>query len=335
VTSRAVPVFQILRVAAGSALVTGAAQVLISAYLHLMRRGFIWIGREYVWMTPWLLALFGALGLGLAVIAVAFPRAIGPWVTGFIYGTLGALSLILLIPGLHHLAALALPWARERASPHWLTQPRRTSRALGRVAVMLAVLLGGVGAGRWALRVRADGAATVTAPRAAAPNVLIIILDAVGRHRCRSRVCPGDDATQQGWERRAWCSSPHSPPRPGLSPRMPGCSGPVPEQLSTDWQDPLDAAAPAAEVCRATGTSRRLRGESLLPRAMSPGSCRGSSITTITVSRPAGAPQRPSPTRASSGLCCITTAGAAPEALLRMDLRLESMWTSHRKRPRR
>jgi len=338
VTPRASPVFQILRVAAGSALVTGAVQVLINAYLHLVRRDFIWLSREYVWMTPLgYLALFGALGAGLAVIALAYPRAIGPRVIGFIYGTLGVLSLVLLIPGLHHLAALALSVGAGTRVAAWLARaPDVRSRMMARTAVVLAVVLGGVGASRWALRARADAPASAATPSAAAPNVLVIILDTV-RAASMSFLGYARETTPNlaklGMEgvvfESAFATAPWTlPSHAGMF------TGRYPSQLSTDWQEPLDAAAPTlAEVLSRNGYHTAGFVANHYYTSYESGLMRGFRHYDDYRITPRQVLLSTTLTHTRLFWAVLHTDGVLPrlKALARMDLGLESMWTSHRK----
>ena len=90
------------------AILAGGLQDVVGAMRHALGADFIWLSRDYVWMTPLanvLLFLVAAVPLG--GVGSAWSRARNLPVAAGLFATLGALTLTLLIPGLHHLASLA------------------------------------------------------------------------------------------------------------------------------------------------------------------------------------------------------------------------------------
>lgn len=336
--SRANDGHQILRVAAGAALVTGSVQVLVNAYLHLARRDFIWLSREYVWMVPLgYLAMFTGLGLFLVVIGLAWPRVVGPRVTGFIFGTLGVLSLVLLIPGLHHLAALALAVGAGTRVAAWLARrPESRSRALGRAALVLTIVLVGAGTARWAQRTRAERAPLTPLATAAAPNVLIIILDTVRAASMSFLGYPREttpNLARLGAEgavfESAFATAPWTlPSHAGMF------TGRYPSQLSTDWMEPLDGAAPTlAEILSRSGYQTAGFVANHYYTSYESGLSRGFRHYDDYRITPRQVLLSTTLTHTRLFWALLHNDGLVPrlKALLGMDLGLESMWTSHRK----
>ena len=250
----------VLWTALAFALVTGVLHVLINVWRHVVQGGFIWTSREYVWMMPLgYTVLFLAVAAVLVPLALAAPRQVGPRVVGFAFATLGALALLLLVPGLHHLAALALAAGIGTRAASWLARetPRRV-RAMRLVAGGLAAAVAVVAVARWQSRLAAErrAIASLPAPPADAPNVLLIILDTV---RAASMSFQGyARATTPAMARRAAEGAvfEHAfSTAPWTLPSHAGAfTGRYPSGLSADWREPLDGEAPTlAEVFAAAG----------------------------------------------------------------------------------
>lgn len=235
-----------LSVAAALALITGAVHVLVIAVRHLVGRDFVWLSREYVWMTPLgYLVIFVVLALPLGAIGAIAPRAAGPRVSGFVFGALGTLSLVLLIPGLHPLAALLVAIGVGTRIAVWLgAEPVGRGRVVGRVAALLLVTVAVAGAARAWHRGHAERRQIANLPAAPpdAPNVLLIILDTV---RAASMSFLGyarettpnlaDFAAEGVVFEQAFVTAPWTlPSHAGMF------TGHYPSQLSTDWQEPLN-----------------------------------------------------------------------------------------------
>lgn len=251
---------QTLTLAWGVAIVVGAVQVLISALRHAIGHDFIWLSREYVWMTPaGYLVLFTAVAIPLVLVAAVWRRARDARVAAFIFGTLGALGLTLLLPRLHHLAALAVAvGVGTRVSAWFASNETRRLRALRRVAVVLAVSLGLAGLARSALHARSPVANRIQLSPAAAdaPNVLVVILDTVraasmsflGYPRLTTPHLAAMGAEGAVFS-HAFATAPWTlPSHAGMF------TGLYPSQTTTDWREPLnDAPLTLAEALAQRG----------------------------------------------------------------------------------
>ena len=250
----------VLQLAAAAGVITGGLQAVANGLRHVAGHGFIWLSADYVWMTPLgYLALFLALALVLAVASVVLPRLAAPRLVGFVFGTLGALSLVLLVPRLHHLAALAVAIGAGTRVAAWIgTGTTARLRALVRLAGSCAVLLAVVAGGRELAQRRSGRAMAAALPAATpgTPNVLVIILDTVraasmsflgyGRATTPALSAVGAEGVvfEQAYATAPWTLPSHA----GMF------TGRYPSQLSTDWRAPLDDAnATLAEALRARG----------------------------------------------------------------------------------
>lgn len=251
---------RIATVAFGTAIVTGSLQVAVGALRHAIGHDFIWLSREYVWMVPAGYAvLFLVVALLLSIIASFWTGAGDVRVPGFVFGTLGALGLTLLVPGLHHLAALAVALGTGTRVAAWLAThtPARLA-ALRRLSFVLVVVLAGAAVVRAGLRRLSHDSAVAALPPAAAdaPNVLVIILDTV---RAASMSFMGYDRTttphlarlgaegavfEEAFSTAPWTLPSHAGMFTGL----------YPSQTSTDWREPLEDGPPTlAEALAANG----------------------------------------------------------------------------------
>ncbi|MGQ0647592.1 MAG: sulfatase [Gemmatimonadaceae bacterium] len=331
---------RVLSVAAGMAIVTGALQVAIGALRHAVGHDFIWVSRDYVWMTPLgTLALFLVLAAPVSVGAILIPR--WPWIriSGFLFGTLGVLSLVLLVPGLHHLAALAMAVGAGTRVAMWFTQtPERRVQQLQRVtAVLVLVLAAAAGWREWARR-RAEKTHVAALPVAAAgaPNVLVIILDTVraasmsflgyGRETTPALAALGAEGAvfEQAWTTSPWTLPSHA----GMF------TGRFPSQLSTDWRQPLDDRhRTLAEILAGRGYRTAGFAANHFYTSYESGLTRGFDHYEDYLRTPKQVllSATLTQTRLFWQLLQGTGIGSRLGALARMDLRLQLMWTSHRK----
>jgi arylsulfatase A-like enzyme len=319
---------------------SGALQVVVGALRHVIGGDFIWLGSDYVWMTPLgTITLFLVAGAPLALLAAVAPRAGDARVPAFVFGTLGVLSLILLVSGLHHLAALAVAVGAGTRVAAWVgADARRRPRRLLRAALGVLLALGVAAGWREVAARRAEARQAASLPAAApdAPNVLVIILDTVraasmsflgyGRNTTPHLAALGTEGVvfEQAYATAPWTLPSHA----GMF------TGRYPSQLSTDWREPLDNVHPtlAGELARRgyrTGgfaanhfyTSR----ESGLARGFEHYEDYRRTPRQVLLSN----------TLTQTRLFWQLLQGRGlvdrARALARMDLRLQVMWTSHRK----
>ena len=334
------PLSRVVTVALGVAIVTGALQVAIGALRHTIGRDFIWLSREYVWMIPAGYAvLFTVVALPLAMIAAVWPRAADARMPGFVFGTLGALGLTLLVPGLHHLAALAVAVGAGTRVAAWLAgNPPARLAALRRLSLGLVVLLTAVSLVRAGTRARVHDSAVAALPPAApdAPNVLVIILDTVraasmsflGYDRLTTphlaRLGAEGAVFEEAFSTAPWTLPSHAGMFTGL----------YPSQTSTDWREPLDNGPPTLA-------------EALTTRGYRTGAFVANHFYTSYESGIGRGFQRLDDYRLTIRQMLLSTTLTQTNlffqllhndglvnrllALVRMDLRLQTMWTSDRK----
>lgn len=249
-----------LTLAWGVAIVVGAVQVLINALRHAIGNDFIWLSREYVWMTPaGYLMLFTAVAVPLVLVGAVWRRAGDARVAAFVFGSLGALALTLLVPRLHHLAALAVAvGVGTRVSAWFASNESGRLRALRRVALVLAGSLALAGLTRSALSTRSLIATSTEPPPAApgAPNVLVVILDTVRAASMSFLGYPrattphlGALGAEGAVFSHAFATAPWTlPSHAGMF------TGLYPSQTTTDWREPLnDAPITLAEALAQRG----------------------------------------------------------------------------------
>jgi arylsulfatase A-like enzyme len=230
-------------------LVLGFAVALATGLVHALaltigRVGFdrmVWYPRGFFWMSP--LAYGAFLGPGVLVLCVLALLIRKPWFLGFsvfAMGTAGAFGLLLPMTQISRAAALVLAagigaqFSRVivRRTDHWIAWSRRF--VLAAVVVLPFAALA-------QRRAQLAGSRAAAAPPDAAPNVLLIVMDAVrSRNVTLSR---NDPANTPGLYRRAaegvvfdwafstapWTLPSHASMFTGLYPR----------QQSGDWYKPL------------------------------------------------------------------------------------------------
>ena len=243
----------VLALAGLIALVVGTVHVAVLAIRLSWSHTLIWHTREFPWMVPAAyLVTFLAMGVPIVLLR-RFTRRM--WVA-FLYVFLGALSILLLFPRL-------APWSQVLLAGGIgvrlgaIVRHVSTHR-LSRMALGLGLTLGGIAVvDGVARRVRETRAmASLPAPAAKAPNVLLIILDTV---RAASLSLYGYErqttpslirwATESVvFDRAISTSSWTLPSHASLF------TGRNPQELSTTWRVPLDAQFPTlAEILRHHG----------------------------------------------------------------------------------
>lgn len=234
--------------------------MVIGALRHAIGHDFIWLSREYTWMTPaGYLILFTVVAVPIALAGALWRRLGDVRVAAFVFGSLGALALTLLLPGLHHLAALAVAiGAGSRVSAWFASNETRRLHALRRVALVLAASLGLASLARSALHARALVATRTELPTAGAdaPNVLVVILDTVraasmsflGYSRATTPHLAALGAEGAVFS-HAFATAPWTlPSHAGMF------TGLYPSQTTTDWREPLnDAPLTLAEALAQRG----------------------------------------------------------------------------------
>ena len=165
------------------ALVTGALRSVHYVLYRVLTDDMLWRGDDTVWMSPLgHLLVFAAPALPLSLLAAAFPATVTPRVTVSFFLTFGLFSILLLFPRLHHLASFALALGigiqlGGSLSRQWdqLRSVRRWSSValLGATVGVAAMMLSSEA------RTEREALAGLPSPPASAPNVLLIILDAV------------------------------------------------------------------------------------------------------------------------------------------------------------
>jgi arylsulfatase A-like enzyme len=250
----------LLLVAAWFGLLTGLAEVSILASQKLFLHRILHVSPHAAWMAPVAdLVVFAAPGLALSVLVWRRPELASPRAAASILAFLGFLSLLLLFPSLHWVAALLLAAGLALPSGRFVAaRPADFRRLVRRTTGWLALLVVGLAAGvygwrawteRWAL------AALPPAP-AGAPNVLLIVLDTVraqnlSLHGYDRRTSPELERLAASGVRfeRALSSAPWTLPSHASM-----FTGRFPHELSTGWFTPLDATyATLAEVLSAHG----------------------------------------------------------------------------------
>lgn len=330
----------VLSLAACLAVVAGGVQVAIAAIRHVVAADFIWLSRDYVWMTPLAnVVLFLVVGVAVAALGRVWATARSVPLVAGLFGTLAALTLTLLVPGLHHLASLAVAIGVGSRVGGWIGRdaPRRL-HTLRTVAMATGVVLAVVGIGREVMQRRqvTDRIASLPAPDAGAPNVLVIILDTVraasmsflgyARQTTPRLAALGAEGAvfEHAWSTAPWTLPSHA----GMF------TGRYPSQLSTNWREPLDRAEPTlAEALAARGYHTAGFAANHFYTSYESGLTRG--FVEYSDYRRTAKQVLLSSTLTQTNLFwqLLHGHGVLPRLrdLVRMDLRLQTMWTSDRK----
>ena len=251
---------EIIEVGVAAGLLTGCLQVVI---LWVTRFGFgrlLFHSRDALWMAPLANALiFASLALLVAVVAVLVRHPLVPVLAAGGFGFLGIFSLLLPFgaiarwaAGLVALAgALQLARHYQRAGPRWSRSARVASLGMGASILLLALGQRGVRALQRAVTLH--GLPTASA---AAPNVLLIILDTVRGEELSLYGYPKPTtphlakwASQGTVFEHAIASAPWTLPSHGSI-----FTGQLGDRLGGTWLTPLRIGTPTlAEVLRSRG----------------------------------------------------------------------------------
>jgi arylsulfatase A-like enzyme len=243
------------------ALATASVHLLLVLWTRYVRNELTWTGREFLWMAPVsYFLLFEAIAVPAAILAVLFPVLRRPrvmvasmaWVSVF-----GA--LLLLAPRVHPaaLALLALGAVVRLAS--LMRSPHRVRLAKGlKILVVPAVMIGVYGGAEQLTRQwREERAlARLPAPPANAPNVLLVVLDAV--RAANLSVYGYPLPTTPSLERLAregvlfeWAFSTAPWSLPSHASIF---TGRLPDELHADWKIPyIDSFPTLAQIMRGQG----------------------------------------------------------------------------------
>jgi arylsulfatase A-like enzyme len=141
------------------------------------------LGRDYAWMIPLALSgVFLLLGLLVFLTSRLWSRINSRVGTIFLCSSLAFLDLLILVPRLHHLAALTLALGIASQVTRYLTRHMESFEALVRRTLPLligAVLVLAVGVPTARILSERRALAAIPPARAKTPNVLLLTLDAV------------------------------------------------------------------------------------------------------------------------------------------------------------
>jgi arylsulfatase A-like enzyme len=247
-----------IRAAVGTAvwfgLTTGLAEVLVLAFRKLVLGQMIDTGPDFVWMAP-AANLVIALPLAIVIAVALVPLGRLGWrpnawrLLVVCLGTAGFMNLLLLVPRLHHYAALTLSLGLAIQTARVLTQHTAGFLALCRRTVpwMVAITLA-LAAAVHGSQALAESRALAALPRAptGAPNVLLIVIDTArawnfslyGYARPTTPRLDRLAATSAVFE-RALSTAPWTLPSHGSM-----FTGRWAHELTADWRQPLDTRDP-------------------------------------------------------------------------------------------
>ena len=217
------------------------------------------LNRHAGWMAPLAdLALFGAIGLAMAAVAVRWPRLAARLTTGLGVG-LGSLALLLTTRVLHPVAALLLAAGIACRVAPWLhRRPRGFRRLVGWGLPVLAMAAGTLGVVEYRRVLGAESRALAALPEPAVdrPNVLLIVMDTVRADHLG--LYGYDRPTSTHLDRLAARGVRFAEARSAAPWTLPShasmFTGRWPHELSVDGERPLDRAEPTlAEALAARG----------------------------------------------------------------------------------
>jgi len=241
-------------------LLTGLVEALLLLSRRLVLGRLVHVSAHFGWMAPvGDLILFAGPALVLSLCARLWPRLVPAQLAFFLFAFLGFAALLLMEPGFHKVAVLALAaglaWQTARML---LSRVGAFERRSGIVMATLAACVTLIGVTTFGIQAVRERMAIGRLPAAAGnrPNVLLIILDTV---RAKSLSLYGYNRdTSPSLTRlagrgvrfeRAFSTAPWTLPSHASL-----LTGDYPHQLSTDWIEPLDRKVPTlAEQFSAEG----------------------------------------------------------------------------------
>lgn len=172
---------RILLLAVGFGLWTGIVEV-VPVLVLLFGGVMLRVGRDFLWLTPLAdLMVFVLAGLALLAAGRFLPKAIRRSVVTGVFAGIATLAVGFSLERLHPAAVFLLAYGVGALAGRRTSGPIRYPRVLG-VSVVIALLFVGVSATRLELRDRGVHRYWLTqmpAPRAEAPNIVLLILDTV------------------------------------------------------------------------------------------------------------------------------------------------------------
>ena len=165
-------------------LVAGAAEIAVQALFKFGLGRMVWTGWHALWTTPMSYALLlMPLGAALSIVHARWPRVAGLRIVLFLPVAAASFSVLwLFYPALHRLAVLMLAVGLATAATRWLAdRPAFVERAGQRLVVGGALVVFALAVAIHGGRALAEqrGIAALPPAAAGAPNVLVIVLDAV------------------------------------------------------------------------------------------------------------------------------------------------------------
>ena len=174
---------KLVALAAWSALLTGSAELAMRGMQKLVLHRSIYLSRDIIWMTPAAdLILFGLAALGLALVGLVAPRVSSLRVASSVFSFLGMFSVLALQPWLVWWAMLALSLGFGfQAGVFAVTRELLLWRIVRITLPVLVAIVSVLGIGYRALVALSERSALAALPAApaGAPNVLLIVWDAV------------------------------------------------------------------------------------------------------------------------------------------------------------
>lgn len=249
---------QLLMLATWFALLAGVGEVLVIALQRFGLQRFVLVGEQVVWMAPVAnLLVFAVAALLLLGLRQLLPSARGLGPTCLLFIALALTAMALHNERLHPAAQLMLSAGIAVQVSRWLVARQAASlRVFARTLPLLAVAVVGAGVGVNASERSRERAAVAALPPAApgAPDVIVIVLDTV---RAESMSCYGyarktTPAMTQLAARGARFDKALATSCWTLPSHCSMFTGRYPDELSSNWRDPLDGEFPllAGELAR-------------------------------------------------------------------------------------
>ncbi len=254
------PVLEVLLAAVWLGLASGLAEAAYWLSKQLLQNSLLCLHPGYWWMAPlFQISLLAMPAAALMVVAWLRPR----WdVVAFgvmVFALLGWANLLAMAGSLHDVALVLAACGLAAATGRVFLKHRHTSLAVMRWTAppaLIVLAIAAIGQPMLADSRQAAAIAALPAPPAEAPNVLLIVLDAVRAdalelYGADRQVAPHIAAlAEQGTTfDEAWATAPWTlPAQAGMF------TGHLPSELSADWLSPLEGSPPTlAEALAARG----------------------------------------------------------------------------------
>jgi arylsulfatase A-like enzyme len=258
-SSQTSPARPVLLLAVWFGLVTGFAENAIPLAQRVLLHRWQFPSRDAIWMIPLVDALvFAVVGLVLAILFRFRPRPVNYSIAAGLFAFLSLHLLLSMLP-LYRIASLVLAAGFAFQFARMTRLPGSAfERLVRRTTIPLAALVGALAVGMPGWRVLSERRALGRLPAAApgAPNVLVIVLDAVrardlsvyGYHRKTTPELERWGKTGVQFD-RAFSTSPWTLPSHASM-----FTGYHPHQMAAGWETPLETEPlTLAEILRARG----------------------------------------------------------------------------------